>query len=119
MIMALCALGWRRRAKASQTGVGINTNREAIEIKGNKPTFKLNNNPISSVINPIATSARAQALNQGENSKLLQSKYGSQVKLSVSVDPELIGGIRISVGDEVMDASVREKLSKMTVALLN
>jgi F-type H+-transporting ATPase subunit delta len=52
-------------------------------------------------------------------SKLLQSKYGSQVKLSVSVDPELIGGVRISVGDEVMDASVREKLSKMTVALLN
>ena len=52
-------------------------------------------------------------------SKLLQTKYGSQVKLSVSVDPELIGGVRISVGDEVMDASVREKLSKMTVALLN
>ena len=52
-------------------------------------------------------------------SKLLQTKYASQVKLSVSVDPELIGGVRISVGDEVMDASVREKLSKMTVALLN
>ena len=52
-------------------------------------------------------------------SKLLQTKYGSQVKLSVSVDPKLIGGVRISVGDEVMDASVREKLSKMTVALLN
>jgi F-type H+-transporting ATPase subunit delta len=52
-------------------------------------------------------------------SKLLQSKYGSEVKLSVSVDPELIGGVRITVGDEVIDASVREKLSKMTAALLN
>lgn len=52
-------------------------------------------------------------------SKLLQSKYGSEVKLSVSVDPDLIGGVRIKVGDEVIDASVREKLSKMTAALLN
>jgi F-type H+-transporting ATPase subunit delta len=41
------------------------------------------------------------------------------VKLSITVNPELIGGVRISIGDEVIDASVREKLSKMTAALLN
>ncbi|MFZ9813566.1 MAG: ATP synthase F1 subunit delta, partial [Burkholderiaceae bacterium] len=52
-------------------------------------------------------------------SQLLKSKYGSDIKLSVTVNPELIGGVRISVGDEVIDASVREKLSKMTAALLN
>ena len=52
-------------------------------------------------------------------SQLLKSKYGSDVKLSVTINPELIGGVRISVGDEVIDASVREKLSKMTTALLN
>jgi F-type H+-transporting ATPase subunit delta len=52
-------------------------------------------------------------------SQLLKSKYGSDIKLSVTVNPELIGGVRISVGDEVIDASVREKLSKMTTALLN
>jgi F-type H+-transporting ATPase subunit delta len=27
------------------------------------------------------------------------------------VDPELIGGVRIAVGDEVIDASVRGKLA--------
>ncbi|MEK9720761.1 MAG: F0F1 ATP synthase subunit delta [Quisquiliibacterium sp.] len=38
---------------------------------------------------------------------LLRAKHGSQVKASVTVDPELIGGVSIRIGDEVMDASVR------------
>ena len=37
----------------------------------------------------------------------------------VSVDPELIGGVKIAVGDEVIDASVRGKLANMAAALKN
>jgi F-type H+-transporting ATPase subunit delta len=37
----------------------------------------------------------------------------------VSVDPELIGGVSIAIGDEVMDASVRGKLARMQSALTN
>ena len=47
----------------------------------------------------------------------LAAKYGRSVKPSVSVDPELIGGVSIRVGDEVMDASVRGKLAQMAGAL--
>lgn len=43
----------------------------------------------------------------------LRAKYGSQVKASVNVDPELIGGVSIRIGDEVMDASVRGKLAQL------
>jgi len=43
----------------------------------------------------------------------LRGKYGSQVKASVNVDPELIGGVSIRIGDEVMDASVRGKLAQL------
>ncbi|MEK9812972.1 MAG: F0F1 ATP synthase subunit delta [Bordetella sp.] len=65
-------------------------------------------------------SAFALTDSQSQNiSQLLKSKYASEVKLSIKVNPELIGGVRISIGDEVIDASVREKLSKMTTALLN
>ncbi|MBL8480075.1 MAG: F0F1 ATP synthase subunit delta, partial [Sterolibacteriaceae bacterium] len=32
---------------------------------------------------------------------------------------ELIGGVRIAVGDEVIDASVRGKLAAMATALKN
>lgn len=49
----------------------------------------------------------------------LQNKYGRKVELTVSIDPELLGGVSIRVGDEVMDASVRGKLAQLAVALKN
>jgi F-type H+-transporting ATPase subunit delta len=49
----------------------------------------------------------------------LQKKHGKKVKASVSVDPALIGGVSIAIGDEVFDASVRGKLARMTSALMN
>ena len=36
---------------------------------------------------------------------------------SVVVRPELIGGIRVTVGDEVLDTSVKARLEQMKVAL--
>jgi F-type H+-transporting ATPase subunit delta len=47
----------------------------------------------------------------------LRAKYGREVKASVSVDPDLIGGVSIRVGDEVMDASVRGKLAQLAGVL--
>ncbi len=47
----------------------------------------------------------------------LEGKFGKKVKASVVVDPELIGGVSIRVGDEVIDASVRGKLAQLAGAL--
>ncbi len=47
----------------------------------------------------------------------LQAKYGRAVKVTVSVDAELIGGVSVQVGDEVMDASVRGKLAQLAGVL--
>jgi F-type H+-transporting ATPase subunit delta len=47
----------------------------------------------------------------------LTAKYGRRVKATVAVEPELIGGVAIRVGDEVMDASVRGKLAQLAGAL--
>lgn len=49
----------------------------------------------------------------------LERKFGCKIQVSVKVDPELIGGVRIAVGDEVIDASVRGKLAAMATALKN
>jgi F-type H+-transporting ATPase subunit delta len=49
----------------------------------------------------------------------LEGKFGRKVKAAVSVDPDLIGGISIRIGDEVMDASVRGKLAQLADALMN
>jgi F-type H+-transporting ATPase subunit delta len=47
----------------------------------------------------------------------LERKFSRKVQAVVSVDQALIGGVRIVVGDEVIDASVQAKLANMAVAL--
>lgn len=49
----------------------------------------------------------------------LERKFGCRIKATVQVDPELIGGVRIALGDQVIDASVRGKLNAMAVSLKN
>jgi F-type H+-transporting ATPase subunit delta len=47
----------------------------------------------------------------------LEKRFGRKLNANVVVDPALIGGIRVTVGDEVLDTSVRARLEKMRLAL--
>jgi F-type H+-transporting ATPase subunit delta len=47
----------------------------------------------------------------------LQKKFGRKLNPTVSVDQSLIGGVKVVVGDEVLDSSVRAKLQQMQIAL--
>jgi len=47
----------------------------------------------------------------------LEKKFGRKLNPTVNVDNSLIGGVRVTVGDEVLDTSVRAKLQKMYTAL--
>ena len=49
----------------------------------------------------------------------LEAHFGSRLAPHVEVDPTLIGGVRVTVGDQVLDASVRGKLEAMASALKN
>jgi len=49
----------------------------------------------------------------------LERRFACKIEATVHVDPDLIGGVRIAVGDQVIDASVRGKLAAMSVALQN
>ncbi len=49
--------------------------------------------------------------------KRLESKFGKKIEASVKVDPELIGGIKIVIGDTVIDASVRGQLQELAYTL--
>jgi F-type H+-transporting ATPase subunit delta len=48
---------------------------------------------------------------------LLEKRFGRKLNVSVELQPELIAGIRVVVGDEVLDASVKARLEQMKVAL--
>lgn len=47
----------------------------------------------------------------------LEKRFGRKLNVSVQLQPELIGGIRVVVGDEVLDTSVKARLEQMKVAL--
>ena len=44
----------------------------------------------------------------------LERRFGRRVETSVAADESLIGGVRISVGDEVIDGSVAGRLAAMS-----
>jgi F-type H+-transporting ATPase subunit delta len=60
-----------------------------------------------SVTRPL-TAAQIDRLQVG-----LNRLYGRDLKISFNVDPSLIGGIRVQVGDEVVDSSVVTRLSEL------
>jgi F-type H+-transporting ATPase subunit delta len=62
----------------------------------------------------------AQPLTDAQRSEIvasLERRYGKKVEVELDVDPELLGGARVQVGDQVINASVRDALAQMAVAL--
>ena len=47
----------------------------------------------------------------------LRQKYGSDLTFEFLVQPELIGGLRVKIGSDVYDSSVRERLHRLGAAL--
>jgi F-type H+-transporting ATPase subunit delta len=47
----------------------------------------------------------------------LEKRFGRKLNLIVELQPDLIGGIRVVVGDEVLDTSIKARLQQMKVAL--
>jgi len=70
------------------------------------------------VVDAVITSAYPLA--SGQLSALvaeLEQRFKRKVKPEVNVDAALIGGVRMQVGNEVIDGSVRGKLAAMAAAL--
>ena len=47
----------------------------------------------------------------------LERRYGKKIEAELDVDPQLLGGARVQVGDQVIHASVRDALAQRAVAL--
>ncbi len=52
-----------------------------------------------------------------EVTSALEKRFERKLNVVVKLQPELIGGIRVVVGDEVLDTSVKARLEQMKVAL--
>jgi F-type H+-transporting ATPase subunit delta len=62
----------------------------------------------------------AQALDDAQRAELvasLERQYGRRIEAEVEVDPDLLGGARVQIGDQVIHATVRDALAQMAAAL--
>jgi F-type H+-transporting ATPase subunit delta len=62
----------------------------------------------------------AQPLTEAQRADIvaaIERRYGRKVEAEMDVDPELLGGARVQVGDQVIHASVRDALGQMAAAL--
>jgi len=69
---------------------------------------------VSADVTSAAPLSREQIQNLAET---LKSKIGKTVTLSEHVDPSLIGGLIVKVGSQMIDSSLKTKLTAMRVAM--
>ncbi len=48
---------------------------------------------------------------------VLEKRFGRKLHVTMRIDETLIGGVRVVVGDEVLDTSVKARLDQMKIAL--
>lgn len=65
----------------------------------------------------IIAAAKLSATEKKDLVKRLEAKFSKKIEATVSVDPEIIGGIKIIVGDTVIDASVKGQLQNLAYSL--
>ena len=69
-------------------------------------------NKAAAELTALVKAAREAMVNAAKHSG------ATRVDVYVEVDPDLIGGVRVVVGDEVLDTSVKARLERMKSALL-
>lgn len=64
----------------------------------------------------VATVFAAATLTAEQTDRLqrtLAARYGHEVSLNVVIDPSVVGGVRIEIGDDVIDATVSSRLGDL------
>ncbi|MGH2489514.1 MAG: ATP synthase F1 subunit delta, partial [Candidatus Limnocylindria bacterium] len=55
---------------------------------------------------------------RAELGRMLERLAGREVELTEQVDPTLIGGVSVRIGDQLYDASVRSRLVRLRARLI-
>lgn len=63
------------------------------------------------VVASVTTGAELSEAQQSRLASLLESAYGRAVDLNITVDPSVVGGLRIRIGTDVVDSTVLSRLA--------
>lgn len=77
---------------------------------------QLNQTVLAEVTSAISLSEAQQA---AVKEKVIAMTNARQVELETKIDPDLIGGVIIKVGSQVVDASIRGQLRRLSLRLSN
>ncbi|MGE0313892.1 MAG: F0F1 ATP synthase subunit delta [Lautropia sp.] len=120
-IAALIADAAGQLGQAQRNFVQVLAENERLEVMGDiEQQFRLLRNRHEEVLD--VTVQTAYPLDEGQVADIvatLEKKYGRKVRATTELEDELIGGVCIRIGDEMIDASVRGKLAKLAATLKN
>ena len=87
-------------------------------IKQQLSDFKMNMGNIKELLDvKVITASKLNAADYQAISEIISEKLERDIFLNKVVDPSIVGGIVVQVGDKVFDASVARKLNKMKTVL--
>ena len=61
----------------------------------------------------VRVAAAPDAAQQQRLAQALSARYGSDVAVNVVVDPEVLGGMRVEIGDDVIDGTVSSRINDL------
>ncbi|MEP7764076.1 F0F1 ATP synthase subunit delta [Sanguibacter sp. 25GB23B1] len=63
------------------------------------------------IVAAVTVGAELTAEQEARLGRLLAESYGTQIQLNVTVDPAVVGGLRVLVGSDVLDSTVLARLA--------
>ncbi|CAN5411422.1 F0F1 ATP synthase subunit delta [soil metagenome] len=69
------------------------------------------------LIATVTTAVPLSAAQQKRLTEALAARYGREPRLNIVIDPAVIGGLRVQLGDEVVDGTVAARLSDLRLQL--
>jgi F-type H+-transporting ATPase subunit delta len=65
----------------------------------------------------VESTTELEAAEKSALTRALRAKYGGDVTAEYKLNPGLLGGLRIQIGSDVLDATVRTRLDRLAVDL--
>lgn len=69
------------------------------------------------VIATVTTATPIAASQLASLTKSLTKIYGRELRLNIEIDPSIIGGLRVQVGDDVIDGSISSRINDLRLQL--
>lgn len=65
----------------------------------------------------VTVAAPLTASQAGRLAQALSAQFGSTIKINELVDPSILGGVRVQLGDEVIDGSIASRIADLRLRL--